>query len=99
MFNYLLSVSVAFVIFGFIFNILKKTHRDTLFKNYGDEELSRLWVIVTVLALAWFFAIPLGVVCLVVYLLKLLTDKIADITLDFINKRKLKKQPKQEILK
>lgn len=97
MFNYLLSVSVAFVFFGFIFNILKKTHRNTLFKNYDDDEFSYMWVIVAMLALAWFVAIPLGVVCLVVYLLKLLTDKIADITLNIINKRKLKKQPKQEI--
>lgn len=97
MFNYSLSVAVAFVFFGFIFNILKKTHRNTLFKNYEDEELSYMWVIVAILALAWFFAIPVAVVFLVLFLLKLLTDKIADITLNIINKRKLKKQSKQEI--
>lgn len=97
MFNYSLSVAVAFVFFGFIFNILKKTHRNTLLKNYEDEELSYMWVIVAILALAWFFAIPVAVVFLVLFLLKLLTDKIADITLNIINKRKLKKQSKQEI--
>lgn len=97
MFNYLLSVVVAFVFFGFIFNILKKTHRNTLFKNYCDDDLSSLWVVVGVLSVAWFITIPVGVVFLVLFLLKLLTDKIADITLNTINKRKLKKQSKQEI--
>ena len=97
MFNYLLSVAVAFVFFGFIFNILKKTHRNTLFKNYGDDDLTALWVVVGVLSVFWFIAIPVGVVFLVLFLLKLLTDKIADITLNLINKRKLKKQSKQEM--
>ena len=95
MFYYLLSVAVAFVFFGFIFNILKKTHRNTLFKNYGDDDLTALWVVVGVLSVFWFIAIPAGVVVLVLFLLKLLTDKIADITLNTINKRKLKKQYKQ----
>lgn len=95
MFNYLLSVAVCFVFFGFIFNILKKTHRNTLFKNYGDDDLTALWVVVGVLSVFWFIAIPAGVVFLVLFLLKLLTDKIADITLNTINKRKLKKQSKQ----
>lgn len=97
MFNYLLSVAVAFVFFGFIFNILKKTHRNTLFKNFYDDELSFLWVVVGVLSFAWCLAIPVGIVFLVLFLLKLLTDKIADITLHIINKRKLKKQSKQEM--
>jgi len=97
MFNYLLSVAVAFVFFGFIFNILKKTHKNTLFKNYSDDELSFLWAVVGVLSVAWFLAIPVGIVFLVLFLLKLLTDKIADITLNLINKRKLKKQSKQEM--
>ena len=97
MFNYLLSVAVAFVFFGFIFNILKKTHRNTLFKNYDDDELVFFWFLVGVLSVAWFLTIPVGVVFLVLFLLKLLTDKIADITLNLISKRKLKKQSKQEI--
>ena len=97
MFNYLLIVAVAFVFFGFIFNILKKTHRNTLFKNYYDDELSFLWIVVGILSVAWFLTIPVGIVFLVLFLLKLLTDKLADITLNLINKRKLKKQSKQEM--
>ena len=91
------SIDLVFTLFGFIFNILKKTHRNTLFKNYDDDELSFLWAVVGVLSVAWFLAIPVGIVFLVLFLLKLLTDKIADITLHLINKRKLKKQSKQEM--
>lgn len=97
MFNYLLSVAVAFIFFGFIFNVLKKTHRDTIFKNFEDEELVFFWFIIIICSAVWFITIPLGVMCLVIFLLKLLTDKIADSTLNLINKRKLKKQSKQEI--
>lgn len=97
MFNYLLSVAVAFIFFGYIFNILKKTHRDTLFKNFEDEELVFFWFIVIICAAVWFITIPILALCLVIFLLKLFTDKIADSTLSFINKRKLKKQSKQEI--
>ena len=96
MFNYLLSVAVAFIFFGFIFNILKKTHRDTIFKNFEDEELVFFWFIIIICAAVWFITIPVGVLCLVIFLLKLLTDKIADSTLNLINQRKLKKQSKQE---
>lgn len=97
MFNYLLSVAVAFIFFGFIFNVLKKTHRDTIFKNFEDEELVFFWFIIIICSAVWFITIPLGAMCLVIFLLKLLTDKITDSTLNLINKRKLKKQSKQEI--
>ena len=96
MFNYFLSVTVAFVVFGFIFNILKKVYRDTLFYNFDNDELFYFWILIVIISGLWFISVPILCVCLILYLLKLLTDKIADCTLNFINKRKLKKQSKQE---
>lgn len=94
MFNYFLSVAVAFIVFSFIFNILKRIYAEQISKKFDQDEMVLLWVFVAILAAAWFFTVPVLFVILIVFLLKMLTDKIADVTFNYVKKRKLKKQSK-----
>lgn len=95
MFNYLLSVAVAFIFYGTILNIVRKVEPSW----YSKKEFGGNggWIVVTICSFAWFFSVPILLTILILFVLKLLTDKISDSTLSFLNKRKLKKQSKQEI--
>ena len=88
MFNYALSVFVAFLFYGVIFNILQKVYPDW----WCDELKGGLgWFIVGVCSCLWFISLPMSLLILILFVLKLLTDKIADHILNRVEKRKLKK--------
>lgn len=82
MFGYFLSVGVAFIVFGCAFNILKKI------KNFwfDDDEEYWCWLIVFFASLFWFVVVPCLVVVSIVFLLKLITDKISDFILKRVEK-------------
>lgn len=83
MFGYLLSVSTAFIVFGTVFNSIKKIAPpwyDYDFDNMG-------WFFVAVASFLWFIAVPILVVLVVLYLLKLLTDKITSVIMNQLKKR------------
>lgn len=84
MFSYFLSVAVAFIVFGVIFNIVKKV--DPYWYDIDDEEVG--WFIIFVASLIWFVAIPLIGVFMILFVLKLLTDNIAETVMNRIEKRK-----------
>lgn len=91
MFSYLISFVIVFIILGVVRNILAKVEPDWWIEADLDEpEWS--WFLVFIISLLWFLAIPVGAVCLIIYLLKLLTDKIADIIMKSQEKRKIKKR-------
>jgi uncharacterized membrane protein required for colicin V production len=88
MFNYALSVFVAFLFYGVIFNILQKVQPD-----WYDTDLNGGfgWFVVGVCACLWFISLPVSLLILILFVLKLLTDKISDLILNHVEKRKLKK--------
>lgn len=87
-FNYALSVFVAFLFYGVIFNILQKVN-----PYWWDDELNGGlgWLLVTLCAGLWFVSLPILLLVVILFALKLLTDKIADFILNHVEKRKLKK--------
>lgn len=91
MFSYLISFVILFIISGVVRNILAKIEPDWWVEADLDEP-TLSWFVVFAISLFWFFAIPVGAVCLIIYLLKLLTDKIADTIMKSQEKRKLKKR-------
>ena len=84
MFSYLLSVSIAFILFGTVSNIVKKV--DPIWYDYDFDEVR--WVVIAVASILWFITVPLCIIALILYLLKLLTDKIADVIIKKLNDRK-----------
>lgn len=90
MFSYVLSVAIAFIVFGTVFNIVKKV--DPSWYDYDFDEVR--WVVIAVASILWFITVPLCIIALILYLLKLLTDKIADVIIKKLNDRK---QTKGEI--
>ena len=85
MFSYFLSVAVAFIVFGVINNIFKRVNPDWHYRNNVDGGLD--WYIITISSLIWFVAIPFVGILFIVYLLKLLTDKLADVILSRIKNK------------
>lgn len=94
MFNYLLSVAVAFIFYGTILNVVKKIEPSWYVKN-GFDGVSG-WVFVGCCSFAWFISLPVLAIILTLFVLKLLTDNIATIIINNVEKRKLKKQSKLE---
>ena len=90
MFSYISGVVITFICLGVIFNFIKNFDPQWYYKD--DEFL--YWVGCVVASVFWFIFIPVSLVILVIYLLKLLTDLIAKGILKIINKRKLKKESK-----
>lgn len=86
MFSYWLSVAVAFILFGTVFNVIKKI--DPTWYNYDFDDMG--WGLVVVAAILWFIAVPIICVVVLLYLFKLLTDGIANVILNTIEKRKFK---------
>ena len=87
-FNYALSVFVVFLFYGVIFNILQKVS-----PYWWDDELNGGfgWFLVALCAVLWFVSLPILLLVVILFVLKLLTDKIADHILNRVEKRKLKK--------
>lgn len=89
MFAYILSVCVAFVVFGSGLNVYCKVKGEAINKE------PFFWMLVFCAAVAYPLVIVAGTVLFVVYLLKLLTDKIAEVIINHIKTRKLKKFQKE----
>lgn len=84
MFGYLLSVSVAFIVFGTSVNIAKN------FSNFfKDCEELHIWTAVTVASILWFITVPIAATLIILYLLKLLVDLISKQVLKLLNRNKL----------
>lgn len=88
MFSYVLSVAIAFIVFGTVNNFLNRIQPDW----YYDSDLEGYvgWAITVLMSVLWFIAVPLLFIAFIMYLLKLLTDKIAEFILNKIEKRKIK---------
>ena len=83
MFGYLLSVAIAFIVFGTIFNIVRKIAPTW----YDDDYNGECWFIVTAFSFLWGLAVPAIIVMVVLYLLKLLTDRITSVIMSQLKKR------------
>ena len=83
MFGYLLSVAIVFVVFGTVFNIVRKIDPTWYDNDYDNEG----WFVVVLLSFLWGLAIPAIIALVVLYLLKLLTDKITSVIINQLKKR------------
>lgn len=95
MFSYILSVAIAFIVFGTVNNFLNRIQPDWYYDNDLEGEVG--WGIAVVMSILWFIAVPLLFVGFIMYLLKLLTDKIAEFILNKIEKRKQSKLEKENV--
>ena len=96
MFSYLLSIVVAFLFFGTLNNILLKMDLYWYFSK-DDSEIS--WVCVSGVSLLWGIFVPLFFVLLLMFLLKLLTDKISMYIINYVRDRKVKKASQESLNK
>ena len=85
MFGYLLSVAVAFIVFGTVVNIVKNFSK--VLDNLSEMSL---WFGVTVFSVFWFVTIPIAATLLTLYLLKILVDLISKQVLKLLNRNKTK---------
>lgn len=83
MFGYLLSVAVAFIVFGTVVNIVKNFSK--VLNNLSEMSL---WFGVTVFSVFWFITIPIAATVIILYLLKLLVDLISKQVLKLLNRNK-----------
>lgn len=90
MFSYISGVVITFICLGVIFNFIKNFDHQW----YDEDEECWWWFWCVVASIVWFFSIPIALILILTYLLKLLTDLIAKGILKIINKRKLKKESK-----
>lgn len=85
MFGYLLSVAVAFIVFGTIVNIVKNFS-----KALNNLSEMSLWFGVTIFSVFWFVTIPIAATLITLYLLKLLVDLLSKQVLKLLNRNKTK---------
>lgn len=85
MFGYLLSVAVAFIVFGTVVNIVKNFSK--VLDNLSEISL---WFGVTIFSVFWFVTIPIAATLLTLYLLKILVDLISKQVLKLLNRNKTK---------
>lgn len=85
MFGYLLSVAVAFIVFGTVVNIVKNFSK--VLNNLSEMSL---WFGVTIFSVFWFVTIPIAATLIILYLLKLLVDLISKQVLKLLNRNKTK---------
>ena len=90
MFSYISGVVITFICLGVIFNFIKNFDPQW----YDEDEECWWWFWCVVASIVRFFSIPIALILILIYLLKLLTDLIAKGILKIINKRKLKKESK-----
>lgn len=83
MFGYLLSVAVAFIVFGTVVNIVKNFSK--VLNNLSEMSL---WFGVTIFSVFWFVTIPIAATLITLYLLKLLVDLISKQVLKLLNRNK-----------
>lgn len=90
MFSYISGVVITFICLGVIFNFIKNFDPQW----YDEDEEWCWWFWCVVASIFWFFSVPITLILILIYLLKLLTDLIAKGILKIVNKRKLKKESK-----
>lgn len=83
MFGYLLSVAVAFIVFGTTVNIVKNFSK--VFDKFSEFNI---WAIVTAMSVLWFITVPIATTLIILYLLKLLVDLITKQVLKLLNRNK-----------
>lgn len=83
MFGYLLSVAVAFIVFGTTVNIVKNFSK--VFDKFSEFNI---WAIVTAMSVLWFITVPIATTLIILYLLKLLVDLISKQVLKLLNRNK-----------
>ena len=83
MFGYLLSVAIAFIVFGTVVNIVKNFSK--VLNNLSEMSL---WFGVTIFSVFWFVTIPIAATLITLYLLKLLVDLISKQVLKLLNRNK-----------
>ena len=93
MFSYLLSFAIAFLFFGTINSVLLKASVEWQ-KEFGSGTMS--WILVGICSVFWFLTVPVLILILLMYLLKLLTDWIAEVILNKVEKRKQSKLLKEK---
>lgn len=83
MFGYLLSVAVAFIVFGTTVNIVKNFSK--VFDKFSEFNI---WATVTAMSVLWFITVPIATTLIILYLLKLLVDLITKQVLKLLNRNK-----------
>ena len=96
MFSYWLSIVVAFLFFGTVNNILLRLDLKWYF---SENEKDLAWVSTGAASLVWFFALPLLLVLFIMFLLKLLTDKISAYIINYIKDRNVGKTKNKSLTK
>lgn len=81
MFAWALSSAIAFIVFGLIYNILRKIK-----PNWFDDFAQIHWILITICSLCWVVSIPIFFIIFISYLLKLLVDKISRVILKRVKK-------------
>lgn len=87
MFSYLLSVGVVFLFFGTLNNILLNMDLDWYLSKHDSGEKQFSWILVSGASVAWGVAVPLLFLFFIMFLLKLLTDKISAYIINHIKDR------------
>lgn len=85
---YFLSVAIFFLVFSTIGNFwknYKKQTNDYWHLHEGAEIL--YWAILIIGSFLWFIALPLSIIGVLVYLLNMCTNKLAQYIIRLINKR------------
>lgn len=83
MFGYLLSVAVAFIVFGTTVNIVKNFSK--VFDKFPEFNI---WATITAMSVLWFITVPIAATLIILYLLKLLVDLISKQVLKLLNRNK-----------
>lgn len=89
---FVFSACIAFIVFSTFMNVVCNFSETISDFRYQDTEL--YWFIIAMCSVFWFFAIPISLTLFVMFLLKLLTDKISQGIIGLINSRKVKKEEK-----
>lgn len=86
------GICIAFVIYSTIANIICNFNKwlSDIRKYEGDL----YWFIIVMSSLFWIISLPLYLTLFIMYLLKLLTDKISQRIIGLINSRKDRKKEK-----
>lgn len=86
------SICIAFVIYSTIANIICNFNK--WLSDIRGKDGDFYWFIIVISSLFWIISLPLYSTLGIMYLLKLLTDKISQGIIGLINSRKIKKEEK-----
>lgn len=86
------SICIAFVIYSTVANIICNFNKRL--SDIRGEDGNLYWFIIVISSLFWIISLPLYLTLFIMFLLKLLTDKISQGIIGLINSRKVKKEEK-----